>query len=167
MWYLPWFHSAINELYIKLQTQVTSKVPYCSVRDKTFTSLDIDKHVESSFENPYTVWGCIFKATGGTHRNESDDVVMWRHLTQTVTSSKGIGIETMATSTTKCFNAVWQRQYELFRLTLRAYLCGDFRQGLVTVNLCFLKPVIPWKGLNLNALQWADEPSKLMETIPI
>ena len=25
------------------------------------------------------------------------------------------------------------------------------------VNLCFLKPVIPWKGLNLNALQCAQQ----------
>ena len=48
-------------------------------------------------------------------------------------------------------------QNELFRLTLRAYLCGDFKQGLVKVNLYFLKPVIPWKGLSLNALQWAQQ----------
>ena len=155
--YLPWFHSANKELYIKLRTQVTSKVPYCCVRDKTFTSINIVKHVESSFENPYTVWGCIFKATGGTLRNESDDVVIWRHLTQTVTSSKRIGIKIMATSTTKCFTTVWQRQNEHFRLTRMAYSCGDFRQGLVKVNFCFLKPVIPWKGLNLNALQWAQQ----------
>ena len=40
----------------------------------------IVKHVESSFENSYTVWGCIFKATGGTLRNELDDDVMLRHL---------------------------------------------------------------------------------------
>ena len=25
------------------------------------------------------------------------------------------------------------------------------------VNLCFLKPVFPWKGLNLNALQCAQQ----------
>ena len=25
------------------------------------------------------------------------------------------------------------------------------------VNLCFLKPVIPWKGLNLNAVQCAQQ----------
>ena len=37
-----------------------------------------------------------------------------------------------------------------YRLSL---LCEDFRQGLVKVNFCFLKPVIPLKGLNLNALQ--------------
>ena len=91
-------------------TQVTSRVPYCCVRDKTFTSLNIVKHVESSFENPYTVWGCIFKRQQEELlRNESDDVVMWRHLTQTVTSSKRISIKTMATPTTKCFNTVWQR----------------------------------------------------------
>ena len=46
---------ANNELYIKLRTQVTSRVPYCCVRDKTFTCLTIVKHVESSFENPYTI----------------------------------------------------------------------------------------------------------------
>ena len=40
----------------------------------------IVKHVESSFENSYTVWGCIFKATGGTLRNELNDEVMLRHL---------------------------------------------------------------------------------------
>ena len=56
-----------------------------------------------------------------TLRNEPDEVVMWRHLTQTVTSSKRIDIKTMATSTKKCFNTVWQRQTELFRLRLRAY----------------------------------------------
>ena len=48
------------------------------VWDKTFTS----EHVESSFENPYVdVWWCIFKAIGGTLRNELGDEVMWRHLT--------------------------------------------------------------------------------------
>ena len=31
-------------------------------------SLNIVKHVESSFENPYTIWWCIFKATGETLR---------------------------------------------------------------------------------------------------
>ena len=40
---------------------------YCCVRHKTFTTLNIGKHVESSFENTYTVWWCIFKATGGTN----------------------------------------------------------------------------------------------------
>ena len=25
------------------------------------------------------------------------------------------------------------------------------------VNICFLKPVIPWKGLNLNVLQLAQQ----------
>ena len=54
-------HSANNELYIKLRTQVTSRVPYCCVQDKTFTSLNIVKHVERTFENLYTVRGCIFK----------------------------------------------------------------------------------------------------------
>ena len=49
------FHSANNELQIKLRTQVTSRVPYCCVRDKTLTSLNIVKHVESSFENHYTL----------------------------------------------------------------------------------------------------------------
>ena len=58
IWYLPWFHSANNELYIKLQTQVTSRVPFCCILDKTFTSLNKVKHVESLFENPDTVWGC-------------------------------------------------------------------------------------------------------------
>ena len=39
-------------------------IEHC-VRDKTFTSLNIVQHVENSFENSYTVWWCIFKATGG------------------------------------------------------------------------------------------------------
>ena len=42
-----------NCTYIKLRTQV--QVPYCCVRDETFTSLNIVKHVEISFENPNTV----------------------------------------------------------------------------------------------------------------
>ena len=33
----------------------------------------------------------------------------------------------------------------------------DFMQGLVKVNVCFLKPIIPWKGLNLKALQCAQQ----------
>ena len=33
----------------------------------------------------------------------------------------------------------------------------DFMQGLVKVNVCFLKPIIPWKGLNLNAHQCAQQ----------
>ena len=33
----------------------------------------------------------------------------------------------------------------------------DFMQGLVKVNVCFLKPIIPWKGLNVNALQCAQQ----------
>ena len=40
-----------------------------------------------------------------------------------------------------------------------SYLCGNFRQGLKKVILCFLKPVIPWKGLrpNLNFLQLVQQ----------
>ena len=30
----------------------------------SFTSLNIVKHVERSFENPYIVWWCNFKAMG-------------------------------------------------------------------------------------------------------
>ena len=116
IWYMSWFHSANNDLYKKLWTHVTCRIPYCCVRDTTYTSLNIIKHVESSFQSSYTVWGCIFKATGGTLRNEPDDVVMWHHLTQTVMSLKRICIKTMATSTTKCFNTVWQLQNELLRL---------------------------------------------------
>ena len=108
--YLLWYHSANNELYIKLRHKW--KVGYPIVVSK-IKHLNIVKYVEISFENPYTVWGCIFKATEGTLRNEPNDVVMWRHLTQTVTSLKKIGIKIMATSTTKCFNTVWQRQNEL------------------------------------------------------
>ena len=153
IWYPPWFHSANNKLYIKLRTQVTSRVPYCWVRDKTFTSLNIVKHVNSSFENPYTVWGCIFKATGETLRNEPDDEVMWRHLTTWQSHHRR-----------ESASKQWLHQQQnmsiqfdsVKRLTLRSYQCRDFRQGLVKVNLCFLKPVIPWQGLNLNILQWAQ-----------
>ena len=58
-----------------------SEHSYCCVQDKTFTSLNIVKHVESSFENSYTLWWCIFKAMGGgggggTLRNDLNDEVM-------------------------------------------------------------------------------------------
>ena len=55
IWYLPWFHNANNELYIKLRTQVASRAPYCCVQDKTFTSLNIVKHVEAHLKTltPY------------------------------------------------------------------------------------------------------------------
>ena len=40
---------------IKLRTQVTSRVRYCCVQDKTFTSLNIVKHVEAHLKTltPY------------------------------------------------------------------------------------------------------------------
>ena len=51
-----------NELYIKLRTQLV----YCCVGDKTFTSLNIVKHVESSFEKFFYCMLAHLQSNGGT-----------------------------------------------------------------------------------------------------
>ena len=51
----------------------------------------------------------------------------------------------------------WLMNSEMFQYSLtvskRTFKVNTFRQGHVKVSLCFIKPVIQLKGLNLNALQ--------------
>ena len=63
-----------NELYIKLRTQVTSRVPYCCVRDKTFTSLNLVNMLKAHLKTLTPYEGVSSKQQ--EVRNEPHDVVI-------------------------------------------------------------------------------------------